>query len=543
MIDIKKILEDVYALAPELRSQEAELIRVISEMLKLKPEIKADANFISDLKQRLASAPVQEKTHFSWSLKHPLVYAGAGAGLCLALFIIIALPQVKDVSQISGDVSVDTAKKTSDNTGSISLALGNRQVNRLGRAAFGSLSGINSGNQEAAMAPDASATNSRLASPQSAMGAGAGSAPSAVSESNSFSAKRMAVDSIMAPAISYKYSYQGDISPLIASSTGLSVFRRVKDGSLSSTINSQISGLQLGLVDMSKFGNLQVTSLSFNEDRDNGLSMYMSPEDNSISIGQNWMRWSRPDSACQDEACFASFRMKIGDLLQDQETIAIANSFVKEYDISLDGYGAPYVEDSWKLDYEVSEDKANYYLPESAVVIYPLVFNGLESCDEGGNRYGLQVSVDFRSRKVSSVYNLVVNKYDSANYELESDVSRILKVAENGGTERIYYMQSLEGGSQEVTVPLANPKLVLAHTWQNSAGSNVSQELYVPAIRFEVVKTAGINVWRRFVTVPLVKEILDEREKQPQIMPMMKGAADTSVSAPEIAPSTGKMLR
>jgi Ca-activated chloride channel family protein len=75
MIDeYKKILEELYQLDPSLKDHEADLLKLVAEFVKSKPEIKIDENFVSDLHQQLMakfenkSQPVFiKKTWFAWS--------------------------------------------------------------------------------------------------------------------------------------------------------------------------------------------------------------------------------------------------------------------------------------------------------------------------------------------------------------------------------------------------------------------------------------------------------------------------------------------
>lgn len=51
--EYKKILEDLYQLDPSLKDHEADLLKLVAEFVKSKPEIKIDENFVSDLHQQL----------------------------------------------------------------------------------------------------------------------------------------------------------------------------------------------------------------------------------------------------------------------------------------------------------------------------------------------------------------------------------------------------------------------------------------------------------------------------------------------------------
>ena len=109
------------------------------------------------------------------------------------------------------------------------------------------------------------------------------------------------------------------------------------------------------------------------------------------------------------------------------------DKFLNDRGISLEHYSKPQVDNYWRVDYEKTEDKSNYYIPESLNVIYPLLVNGESVYDQSGNLDGLRVSVNLLQNTVSGVNNLTSFRYETSDYNLETQSDKILNLAQSGG--------------------------------------------------------------------------------------------------------------
>ena len=54
------------------------------------------------------------------------------------------------------------------------------------------------------------------------------------------------------------------------------------------------------------------------------------------------------------QACYDKFRLKIEDVPEDSKLIALANQFIKDYNISATNYREPEVLDYWRRSYETA---------------------------------------------------------------------------------------------------------------------------------------------------------------------------------------------
>jgi len=99
MNNIEKILNELYIIDPSFKSQEGEIKNIIQELLKSKPEIKIDENFINRLREqlqlsaRLRGAGFQGR-HSFWEEVFGKRTGLALAGGLVSLFIVLAIMPV-----------------------------------------------------------------------------------------------------------------------------------------------------------------------------------------------------------------------------------------------------------------------------------------------------------------------------------------------------------------------------------------------------------------------------------------------------------------
>ena len=125
---------------------------------------------------------------------------------------------------------------------------------------------------------------------------------------------------------------------------------------------------------------------------------------------------------------------------------------------------------------------------------------------------------------VSGVNNLTTYRYETSDYNLETDSAKVVALAEKGGYgSGIYY-----GISQDkITLELGTPTKTLIHLWRYT--NNTNEELLIPALMFPVNNAPADYYGSKFVTVPLVQEMITELNNNNSganygggIMPMMK---------------------
>ena len=290
----------------------------------------------------------------------------------------------------------------------------------------------------------------------------------------------------------YEYLYEGTLPDL--SAIDATVYRRVDQFSLPSSLASAFSNLTLGIVPLSGFNNLELLSFNLQEEGGEGYSMYVDTSSNTISISRGMTYWNVLDY---------SETLTADDLPSDDVLINLANQFLNQYNIDRSSYGDPTVDRSY-IDPES-------WVPDTMSVLYPMVVNGSDVWSMWGQPTGMNVSVSLRTDSVDGMYAPGPYTLEASIYELATDPAEILEVASRGGL----WEYTPENPTVTYTSKLGEPTLVLAEHYQYTEGGT-SSILYVPALRFPVVETDPDAPYQRtWVIVPLVRDILDEAAPGP----------------------------
>lgn len=452
----------------------------------------------------------------TWLNSMKKIYLAPIGVIILALIIII--PAAYLIKKVPANILPSVRRPSLD------LSLGKLKISSVGSQAFGSLKAGSSGSDNAAPAGsrESSALQSSSVQPSSAplsaeskmIGGGGGG--SSIGMPNPFSVK-------------YNFIYTGgDFS---ISDSAQPVLKRAQDDSSAKNFAKVISGLNFGLFDISRFKDQELANFNINEDREFGYSAYFNLTENMINIAANWNKWPRPETKCEglpaeeNTRCYELYQLKKEDLLPDEKIIAIAGDFIKEYNIDMSNYGSGEVQKQWQLNYGQTQSPEMVYIPESVAVIYPLIINGQTVYDESGNKTGLAVEVSIRHNKVSAASNIMAQNYQSSDYDVETDPSRIIKIAQIGGYNRIYSDSDAE---KTVDIELGTPSLELVKIWKYDQPTGASYELLAPFYVFPIVKMPEeAYFWQKNIIVPAVKEILDETEaRDNDIRPMPSPLAE-----------------
>ncbi len=471
---VDQIVADLIAIDPSLNTPE--LKTLVTKLLASKPQIQVDDKFSQELYSKLlveiSKARVQKNSPIKFAFMKKLNYAlAATAAVGVVALLLVTIPKAQKQNI---------------------LLPGNQKITKVSPNAFGSLANLTSvnggrgggGGMGGDMAAAPSAT-SEIANPKMAQGGGGTS------------------EMMFAP-INYKFVYKGD--EFSVSSDKMAVFERIK-GFNTVDLQSFLSNFNVGMFNVSKFTNAKLDHITASQDQSQGYTVSLDMKQGTAYIGQNWEKWQTAATMCRDQACYERNRIKESDLLPDDQVIAIANSFLDEFGIDKSAYGEPVIQNYWKAELERMADKSMFYFPEQIGVIYPIKIEGMEIYDESGNKSGMYVSVDIRSKKVSSVGELNSQQYQSSDYEVEQDAARIQKVAENGGYRSYLPYASEDSNAKVETYELGTPRMAYVRMWQYM--DNQSKELFVPSLIFPVSGEGSQNFWMKNVTVPLVKDILN----------------------------------
>lgn len=506
---LEQFLEELYQFDPKLKQFDDDLRSIISEMSIIRPDTKFSPELAKRVKDRLMQyIRVEEKSiaknsYFKFNFTHMnkklYIYGGVAAVFIFA-FVVMGLNlgkiQVRPKITKQSNYYQDWAEQNQD------------AIVRLEAGAFGSLASVSSGEGQIEKTESMSADD-RVSSVSQLAPLGLGG--DAVVSSEPMMGGGGLDAKMIFPYFNFKYVYQGDEIDL--SDSQADVYKRLtvsSDGA--GSLVDLISGLNLNGLSLSSFSNLQMQNLSLMEDKDKGLSISFDFTSGTVSVYENWQKWNLPEreSCAGDQDCWNRWRLEISEVPKDDALISLANNFINKHQIDVSSYGEPVVDNYWRSEYERSTDKANFYIPEYASVIYPYLVNGQAVKDQSGNYAGLRVTINLIQEAVSGLSNLSLNRYEVSAYPLVTDFQRIVRQAENGGWNGSYFYSSED--VQEIG--LGTPEKIYVQLWHYSSDS--SNELMIPALLFPVLEndSADNNQYygQRFVLAPLVADILSELE-------------------------------
>lgn len=513
--NLKDILAELYLLDPELRAHESELIKLIVQLKEIKPDTKFDRQFALDLKDKILNKKaeqIKDNKAISFNFMNKKIYWAAlsVATLCLVVFVFTR----NAPESPRGSVANEAGKNIPEEV-----------VTKLAAGAFGSLSGLGV-NAEAtgAMGLGGFSNEKAVSSPE------IGQAVSDASVSRTSLAAGGDAKMIL-PYYGFKYVYRGD--PIELTADTAPVYRRLKgDRTLAkSLVGSFSSASSLGF-NLTTLSDLRITNLTLTEDRDLGLMITFDFNDDNIFVSENWQKWRNleRDACGSDQACWEKYRIRIEDVPADGELTAISDKFLAQHGINLDNYGPAQVDNSWRANYETFANKNDFYVPEYASVIYPLLIEGKPARNQSGGYAGIYVSVNLFKKAASGLSGLTPYRYESSNYELETSATEIIELAESGGWNKNYYASS----EDLKTIELGTPEKAYVQIFRYQDG--FSEELFVPALVFPVTSMpeGGFYYGNRYVIVPLAKDMIREINNQPQPLfrTMEDGRGGTSVSSP-----------
>ncbi len=493
MNEIQSILKELLAADPSLKDREKELLPLLQLLVENKPAAEPTEDFKrrlhAEIRMHTRAEPSESPLTSFFSFLMNKQYSVALAGLLLGVLI-------------TGPV-VYYGLPSGNNGGTPSgTPLFSYSVSDTGANAFGDFSAV-----------------SALGARGQGGGGGGNPAPAMMATEGSAAtdSKMVAPDSMIYRPQVFKFKIDGEIPAL--TETQVQVLRRNKVIT-SADAQALLKTFNLGSIDLGSFGSLKTDSVSLYQDGKNGYMMYISFREGSVSINQNWETWDHPESKCTTEACFQQYRIKESDIPADDVLIGIADDFVKAHGIDLTQFGPGEVDNSWRTSLAAmsATDRAMYWFPESARVIYPQLIDGKPVYEQGGTKAGISIGVHVRQKKVSDAYGILSQNYTRSTYEAVTTSGAIIDFLDRSG--------NMYGGGmppntipQTVDVTLGAPTLGFTKVYSYEDGK--ADELVVPALIFPVKSVPeGSYYYQQSVTVPLAKELMDKLLLQYPVMPM-----------------------
>jgi len=480
---IEKILNDIYMVDESLKEKEKDVIKIIEELLRSKPDAKIDQDFVMNLRSRLM-AEAQNKIESRkgnvfadiFNFRSKLAYSLLGMIIAVIALAPVFFFQNIDLKKDAGENN--SARRTNESRG----------ITRIAENAFGSF------------LPQEIQKNG--AGGGLGIGGGGGSA---INSAGSDSAQKQAGMPFY-EAVNYRYVYKGET---VQQPEGkLPVYARIKNNEMKDNLAGVLQGMNISLLDIGKLENLNVNYITLSEDRDYGYDVTLSPLDGAVGMYMNWLKWPDPYASCKDAGCSENINLKLSDIPEDQEILSIADSFIDYYGIDKSSFGAGRVIRSYMDSYpRPLAQGSDIFVSDSISVVYPLIIDGKNAFDSSGESDGMFIDVNLRYKKVSGARNIYFQNFQSSEYDAETDVRNIMSYAEKGG---LYEDYVYENASKTLDVELGDPSLELVKIWKYNEGKRMGEEFYVPSLIFPITNKPEGYFYRKNVIVPLIKEMLSD---------------------------------
>ncbi|MCF7836135.1 DUF333 domain-containing protein [Candidatus Gracilibacteria bacterium] len=339
-------------------------------------------------------------------------------------------------------------------------------------------------------------------------------------------------------ATAYKYVYDG---PIDLPSGDIEVLQRVRNFAEGGSTVNALTKSNFGLANFRNFENLKLRNFAIFEDKDFGYEAYVNFDEGSVSFNQNYQKWPDPYRDCRDDKCYEDLRLSEKDMLSETELISLADDFIRKFEIDLGNYGSPIVQNSWQEQVaQQVQNSGELYYPDAISLIYPLQINGETIYNENGDADGISISINQRSKKVSNVWGLFLQKYQASVYAGVQDETLFRKVLEKGGAWGWYP----ENSTKVTEIKLGAPEQVLVKHWIYKNGE--SGELVIPALRFPILeKPEEEYFYQKAVVIPLAQEILAESQNNipvPILLDTKKEASSIANPASEKCEADGYIL-
>lgn len=496
--DIEKILQELYQIDENLKQKESELTKIIQNMLLLKPNIKIDADFKMALQERISEKITSQKLENYLSNRKLNIWQIVSyifwAAWVFAFWFFLLNENILNTEK-NGIWNTTIEITSPDNMLSfeskitkISGWFWNLKDLWVDSSAQWWMWGW--GVEWTALMTEKVAQNE--------------SVPGDVSISREFSLNDSApsdapmvwkmiapVDPDFVPEI-YRYSFSGELNLELTDS--MPVYKKENVQSIWKEMMKNIGNFNFNGVNISRFPDLRVSSMTLNQDKPYGYSLNIDFDNWGFSMYKNWAKWPQVDYSENTKQVF----------LEENEIIKIAQNFLKEYNIDLSEYGAPVVEKSYIAIMEkyASSRIMPDYVNNNTSVVFPLVVEWQEISEEHGQISWVRIEIDLTEKKAVSLNGLSVNNYLTSQYQTETNKENILKVANVWGRFGFYTPETDK--VKYVDIKLKNPELKYVNVYEYK---NNSQEQYlIPAVVFEVERSWVENYYVDTITVPLVKD-------------------------------------
>lgn len=507
----EEILNDLYKLDPTMKEYEAELRKLITQLIAARPNTKFDEAFKNKLEQELlqkfkqiTSQPIKKYSAWDKLAMSKFIYVMGGSLAVVVLFV-------------AGIMVVNKLPQKNNDNKLIKLSL-KQTIDQTSAQAFGALPSFQVSHDQKS-SPSLN-TASKKAINTSAQGGGAepasfmATADMAVNNSGAKAERALAVGVASKavepasfiyppnPQVTVNYTYTGDEFKL--DNKNLAVYKRNFSGDLANQLGRIIGNIDTGLLNLKSFSNLKASNLALQEDYDGGYSFNFDFNNESVSLYRSYSPQAVSSDCADKTGCVPDYYISKNEMPSNEEILAVANNFLKNHGVDLSYWGKPEINNDWTT-YE--EFKKNDYAPANVSVVYPQKINEELTYTDNGSLLGMTVNINLKERKIDSVYNLASQNFVSSNYPAITDWNKILQFALKGGLRpTIYYITAENGSEKQINLELGTPVYGLVDRW---IYDKTSQELFVPALIFPIKNKTMVPGYGNLnnVIVPLIEEM------------------------------------
>ncbi len=501
--DIKKILNDLYAVDASLRTRETEIIAIIKTLAQ-RSAMPLDPEFAGKLRlqllEKMSAMQMERKTNVFNFMRKNMRY-------------VVSVLAVVVVAGVATGMAfyARNMKPTS-----VALLSGQSTVTSVGDRAFGSLGSLTGGQGGTA------ASAATEAAPSGAMSANASAAPKAgmsmAAAMSGQASSAIARPMVPPPTPQQQYVYTGN--PFTQNKNSLNVLKFVPKSIPAGNDDGALANAGFGTIDLASFANTGVTNITFSEKQSFGYTINVDLQGGSVSISQNYDQWPHDNNPQP---------LTASDIPADASVIATADAFLEAHGVAVSAYGAPEVVNN-NYGYAVApvmnatapagvttgssgggaSAMMRVYYPDTVAVLYPMLANGMNVYTTDGTKIGVTVQINVRYNRVSDVYGLTLADYQASSYPAITDSAKILDLAEHPFFYPVTYMESASGdvGTKVSAneIDLGTPVMAYVQMYQSDANGNGSQFL-VPAFVFPVRQKNG-SAYPQNIVVPLIADFI-----------------------------------
>jgi len=292
-----------------------------------------------------------------------------------------------------------------------------------------------------------------------------------------------------------KYTYSGSGFEIPAGQS--EILRRVKEGtndSLTNNVQNILDNLLIGEMNFRQLQSVKLSSISVFEDRDYGYNVTVSIPEGTLSFFAQNDKWPDVCRNSTDTECYVKNQVKESEILSDDVAVRIAKDFVAKYSINVTQFGTPSVNHDWKVYYAMATDRTKFAFPTTVSVFYPLIVNGKNVYDEGGNLVGMNIDVDNKTKLVNNMYGLEYATWVKEYQAPLANSGAAAKIALQGG-RYANDVTTLPANSVFKDVKLGTPTLAYVKMYDDSKTAVLYpyNEVLVPAYIFPTLNVENIN--------------------------------------------------